>query len=66
METNTRNWQPRGLANGSGILVGELGRLNCLTEADLRCYCEVLLAPPPFLLPTPRTCVLLFTCCLVG
>lgn len=34
METNTRNWQPWGLANGSGILGGELGRLNCLTEAD--------------------------------
>lgn len=44
METNTRNWQPWGLANGSGVLGGEAERLTCLTEAD-----KVLLALPPFL-----------------
>lgn len=48
METNTRNWQPWGLANGSGVLGGEAGRLTCLTEAD-KVYTEMLLALPPFL-----------------
>lgn len=46
METNTRNWQPRGLANGSGVLGGEAG--SCLTEAE-KVYTEMLLALPLFL-----------------
>lgn len=59
METDTRNWQPWGLANGSGVLGGELGRLPAW-QRPIRCYRGSASFPP-----VPKACVLL-TCSFLG